>query len=519
MSKENDHRLAVLNSFLGTPHRELTKNYEIHRSLVNEDPEFYGKLAYWYSREGSVRDHQDLFVATLVGAKEAELRSAGLFLLRNLPPYRVQRVVEFFKKNVKKALPRSLKRELASYLWERECNRNQFDRAILTGSRKALKYLYAIAQIPRSDYAGQVLFEKKPPEGSVHAALKQAAKETDPTQQARILLGHKIPFRIVSSVLKKMTPAGLVALIEGMSPQELINNLESLTERGALNNPDLKKLVDKKLEAAKTDRRVAQSALKSEKAFKSANLDQDVIEKLQDIADTQMKAKGRIKRSTALMVDKSSSLLMAIEVAKELGVTVSALMEKNVPLHVIAFDGVARTIEVKGTARKDWQEAFRGITAQGSTSIGSGVARLIRDNLVVENLVIVTDEGENATPYFVDEYKKYVKAFQAQFAVLGSDPHVTIVHVGQPSNYLANKCKEAGISHDVITVGLKQENEKSKVKKTTSDESVDYYAIPNIVPFLTRRTRLDLLMDILDLKLPDRQEQVGMPDIVAQRTI
>ena len=36
-----------------------------------------------------------------------------------------------------------------------------------------------------------------------------------------------------------MTPTVLLALIERMSPQELINNIASLTKRGAMENPDL----------------------------------------------------------------------------------------------------------------------------------------------------------------------------------------------------------------------------------------------------------------------------------------
>ena len=66
-----------------------------------------------------------------------------------------------------------------------------------------------------------------------------------------------------------MTPAVLLALIERMSPQELINNLASLQQRGAFDNPDLKALIEQKLEAAKTASRV--SAFKAEKALKAVD--------------------------------------------------------------------------------------------------------------------------------------------------------------------------------------------------------------------------------------------------------
>ena len=49
-----------------------------------------------------------------------------------------------------------------------------------------------------------------------------------------------------------MTPTVLLALIDRMSPQELINNLGALKRRGAFDNPDLKALIEAKLQEAKT---------------------------------------------------------------------------------------------------------------------------------------------------------------------------------------------------------------------------------------------------------------------------
>jgi hypothetical protein len=44
-----------------------------------------------------------------------------------------------------------------------------------------------------------------------------------------------------------MTPAVLLALVEVMSPQELMNNLGSLQARGAEEQPEIKELIDAKL--------------------------------------------------------------------------------------------------------------------------------------------------------------------------------------------------------------------------------------------------------------------------------
>ena len=70
--------------------------------------------------------------------------------------------------------------------------------------------------------------------------------------------------------IKQLTPRVLVALINSMSPQEVINNLKSLQVRGAMENSPVKALIDEKLELAASDVRVA--ALKARVAQDAADL-------------------------------------------------------------------------------------------------------------------------------------------------------------------------------------------------------------------------------------------------------
>ncbi len=70
--------------------------------------------------------------------------------------------------------------------------------------------------------------------------------------------------------IKQLTPRVLVALINSMSPQEVINNLKSLQVRGAMENSQVKALIDEKLELAASDVRVA--ALKARVAQDAADL-------------------------------------------------------------------------------------------------------------------------------------------------------------------------------------------------------------------------------------------------------
>ena len=97
MKPEQDVRLEILNSLLTTPHRKLEDVAGFHDSMVQRDAMFYGHLAAWYFKTGSVRDHKEVFVGTLLTSPLTSHRDAGFMLLQLLPPFQVARVVDFMK--------------------------------------------------------------------------------------------------------------------------------------------------------------------------------------------------------------------------------------------------------------------------------------------------------------------------------------------------------------------------------------------------------------------------------------
>ena len=122
-----------------------------------------------------------------------------------------------------------------------------------------------------------------PPADSRLFALKVLARAADPTEQAKAIVEHGIPYRVAASVISQMTPPVLAALIDRMSPQEAINNLGALKKRGVLDHPNLKPLVEAKLAAAKADGRV--SAYKAQVAAEAAGATGDVAKALADVTD------------------------------------------------------------------------------------------------------------------------------------------------------------------------------------------------------------------------------------------
>jgi intein/homing endonuclease len=353
---ERDLRLDLLNTLLTTPHRNLTALYPLHQEILTQDPRFYVRLAAWYAGHGEVRDHQEMFVICLCLSQAEGHRDVGLALLRRLPPYQLARVVDFIKGHQVKRrvpvanattdsgstteaaatpatgstgrrgrkvsrtrkpsvpmetrieqvglfvnIPRSMRTEIERYLRERERQSEKFDQAVLH-ARAAIKRLYAGLHIRPTGRAQAVLFSEEPPEGSVFAAMRAIRQAETPAEQARALVEHHIPYRVATSLVKQMSPTVLAALVEVMTPQEVINNIGSLKARGAFDNEDVKKLVEAKLEAAKSDKRV--SAYKAKVAVEAANVSGELAEQLDAITEAQVKAKGRITRSTAMLIDK-----------------------------------------------------------------------------------------------------------------------------------------------------------------------------------------------------------------------
>ena len=268
----------------------------------------------------------------------------------------------------------------------------------------------------------------------------------------------------------------LAALIDVMTPQEVINNVSSLKKRGAFDNPEIKALIEAKLEAAKTDQRV--SAYKAKVAVEAAGADGELAEALEAVTDTQVKAAGKITRPTALLIDKSGSMEQAIEIGRQLGALTSAICEAE--LFAYAFDTVAYPIESRGTSLGDWEKALAGIKAGGGTSCGAALDRMRRKKQRVEQIVMVTDEDENTAPLFKEVYQDYVSELQVR-------PAVILIKIGNTHRNLEIACAELGVTPNVF------------------EFRGDYYALPNVIPLLTYPSLSEMVTEVLEYPLPKRK--------------
>ena len=125
--------------------------------------------------------------------------------------------------------------------------------------------------------------------------------------------------------------------------------------------------------------------------------------------------------------------------------------------------------EPAGTELADWERALQGIGAGGSTSCGVALEYMLRKRQYAEQLILVTDEGENTPPLFADSLKKYREAMKAE-------PAVCFVRTPGAKTLLEDRLRQAGLSADGF------------------EFKGDYYALPNLIPremagtWLTRRS-------------------------------
>jgi len=512
-SVEQDVRVRMLNAFLTCPHRDMDSIKPVHEDLRAQDPVFYAHLAAWYEIHGELRDHKEMFKAMLLTDPFSDNREIGLALLRNAPPYEKRKILGTIKGRVVKLRhktgakvkirkgrsvdavrienktigllknpPSAMKTEIKQYLRWLEQDDKRFDETALRFSSD-LKSLYASMRIKPSDRADKILFKGEYPEDSSLNVLAQIANAKKPEDAARLIVENKIGYTTAVGLIKKVTPTILVALINNMSAQELINNIASLEERGATDNDDIKKLIESKLEKAKTSKNV--SALKSKTAKKTGRVkSQETKDMLDAVADEQVKKNATIQVSTLLLVDSSSSMNQAIECGKGVASLISGATVAD--LYAATFSSMAREIVIpKGCTMTQAEKAFEGVNPHGYTSIGAGLELAIHKKWYVDQVVIITDEEENSNPRFADVYRKYEKTMNVS-------PSVVVIHISSPfgadDNTLTKSLEKEGIDYDMY-----------------KPVGTDYYAMPGLIPLLSRKSKLDLLFEIMDIALPVRK--------------
>lgn len=217
----------------------------VHARLLEKDADTYFSNAVADLRGNSYTRHTTVYLANLLTASDANRRAQGSRYLKQCAPAVVAATINFLKR-FRDHVPRSTRQAVRDYLRARESDPERLDRAILRG-RKAMKTLYASLHIKPSPRADAILFKNDPPPDSLSSRVKELAETTSPVEQARLIHVHRIPWAAAVGALTQLTPPVMLALIEGMTPNEVHSRLGALKARGCMDHVQIRSMVHLKL--------------------------------------------------------------------------------------------------------------------------------------------------------------------------------------------------------------------------------------------------------------------------------
>lgn len=474
-------RNQVISVLSKSPHGTLSEYVPIGKAAAKSDPEFYAHLIAWNAKNGQIRDAKVALpvVSLTAGINMPEdLAENSLAHFVSQGPRELLRAYRFALE-LRGSIPasrgymRKMKTIVAQYLHEKEEGRSWDGFAVL--HRNTLRELYALTHTkPLTDRANIVMFHrdlrknKMPmPAGSVFEVVTQL-KSMTPIEAAGAILEYKIPFLIAFQVLgeKAKNPDILLALIERMSPTELVTNTAVLERAGVQKNPALRGAFEKALEKAATSKK---NVLKTSAAAAAKSVKSEVVrEKLRGLQEKQMENIS-VDGNWLILADKSSSMEQSIEVARHIAATLAGMVKGKVWLTF--FNSSPQTVDVTGASLDVIQKATRHIVANGSTSIGCGLSRMLVEKQEVDGIVIVSDGGDNTVPYFHQVYPKYVEFVGKEV------PVYLYLCEGSDRNALGQLMAQSGLDMQTFDIG----------------RTIDYYSLPNLVK--TMRTNQYSLVD------------------------
>jgi len=469
-------RRAMCDVFLSTLTTRLQTLKNLHDRFFALDPEFYGHLACWYMEKGNRNEHKGLFVAHLISSPQRDHREAAFVLIDKFQPAALSRIVDYCKR-VYHCFPRTARTSVMRYLRRRERDITSFDHLML-GGRKSLKHLYASLRIKPDERAQRILFDNDPPFDSPLGALKRLAGERDPDEQVRLIEQNGIPYRVALSTIRNLTRAAVLLLVDMIPPQELMENLNILRGRGVLKDPEISSRINQKLRDIR-----AEKNRKRKKPLRLSMLRQisdAFVAHRNEVFQHASREKVSIRRSTAILVDKSGSMNSTLSCAPIVTSLCAALAGSQ--FYVYLFDEIVHQLNIEDVSVESVMRQYEPFSSEGPSSPGAALQALMDEKRAVEQILLLTDGNENSAPFFVPVYRAY------QSTMLIS-PHIVVIKMGHSSDGLQNKLSTAGISHTIFTFGE------------------DGMFLDQLIMILAGPTQTEMVDEIINTPLPVRERE------------
>lgn len=466
MEQQTIHRNKMIAELVRSEHGKLAAYVPVVSRASQEDPDFLAHLIAWNQKKGSIRDSKIALPMIQLGATAElpeEYTQNDLAHVALQSPRELLRAVRFSREYRPRGRGKRFESMVERYLRKKEAQAaGRFFQLVLQ-HRKPLKELYALLHIKPNELANRVLFKGEKPGvlGRVARLGEMAAEDA-----AAVIMRDHIPFLVAAPVIAKHkgNTAFVLALIEAMTPAELVNNTKMLEKLGIRNVPALRAAFDAKLREAVESKK---NVLKTAKAAEATG-----NKKLAKAAEKQLDNTDGVQGDWLVLGDCSGSMSIGIEAARQVSAILARMVRGKV--HLVFFNSMPRHFDVTGKTFEEITEITRGIRDGGGTSIGVGLAWARTAGIPVDGVAIISDGEENTNPVFHDELKKYQEW-------VGKEIPVYYYAVGgrfRGKSFLEMSMERSGF--DLQTFDLK-------------GSAIDYYSLPNLVQ--TMRTNKYSLSD------------------------
>jgi hypothetical protein len=472
-------RNQIISVLAKSPHGALEEYVPVGLAAAREEPDFLGHLVAWNHARGQIRDSKVALPVLALSNRGLlpALRDNALAALGLLSPRELVRAVRFAKGRPevpKRAVYRQAEASLRR--WE---NPKAFDRVALQ-HRAVLKELYALMHVKPSELANDVLFA-----GSKRGVFGDVARlaEMTPAEAAGAIVTKRIPFLVAHGALgaRAKDPAVVQALIEAMSPTELVTNSKLLERLGVKTDPALRAAYEAGL--ARVSASSKANTLKTLVAARAVG--GQVGEKLAEAQERQIKRLGGVDGDWLVAADRSQSMQVAIAAARQ----VAAFLARSVSgkVHLVFFNQSPTYYDATGKTLEQIEAMTAGVTAAGATSVGCALQYAAERGLPVDGVALVSDGAENTAPSFAAAHAALCKRLDKDVPV-----YLYWVPCYQPSSQFGGNWPEA-VRHAAALAGI-------DLQVFDLRGGVDYYALPNLVQTM-RTNRYSLADEILETPL------------------
>jgi len=464
---------SIIQELTKSPHGDLKQYLPTGRAAVTADPEFFAHLIAWNHRKGVIRDAKvALPVIALTHKGHDDFTQNALAHLAALDPRNLVRGLRF-SKEVGSTSQRAVRRTIERYLRAREINWSWWERTAIQ-HRDSLKELYSLCHVKPAALANQILFKREYPAGTAFSVIK-SLKTGNPTEIAGLITKHRIPWLVAIGALgvRIKEPDVLLAMIQRMTPTELVTNSKMLEKLGVKKLPALRAAYEEGLVRVGSTKK---QALKTAKALEAVE-DAGTKARLEAVQEKQLDAMG-VKGNWLVLADKSGSMAPAIAVALEISALLARMAEGQV--HLCFFDVNSRYLDVTKKSLAEIKALTNHITAAGGTSIGVGLDHILQREIEVDGIAIVSDGAENAHPRFASVYESYSKKIDKKVPV-----------------YFYKIVSTEHLMHGMT---LERDMAGESMQLFDLRGGIDYHSLPNLVQTM-RTNRFSLVDEIMAVPL------------------